>query len=202
MSSEVHVRLYEELNVFLPPENRKRRFAYKLNGSITIKKLLAELHLPGAHVDLVLINGKSAGFSNMLKPGDFVSIYPVFESFDIGALVGLRKKPLRRTRFLMGPGLVWLASYLRRTGFDTVDAGLWPLKKIVRVAQKEKRIVLTKNSVLMAVPDLSRIYMVRERNPKRQLAEVLSRFDLYGSARFSQLRRIIGRVPPLSAESA
>jgi hypothetical protein len=196
MAAEIHVRVYEELNDFLPPDKLKRRFAWSLHGAITVKKLLEELGLPRVQVDLVLVNGRSVGLSRTLKPDDFVSIYPVFESLDLGTLVRLRKLPLRRTRFLAGPGLLWLARYLRRAGFDTLDFRHGPLEKVVCMAERERRIVLTRNSALMNVPGLSRIYLVRERNPRRQLMEVLSRFDLFNSAHYSQLERIIGRISP------
>ncbi len=95
MKLEIHVRLYEGLNDFLPPDKRKRRFAYRLSAGDDVAKLLAELGVPCGHVDLVLVNGESAGFSHFLQSGDFVSIYPVFESLDVSSLVRVRKKPLR-----------------------------------------------------------------------------------------------------------
>jgi hypothetical protein len=200
MSPEIHLRLYEELNDFLPLNKRKRRFAYRLKSGISVKKLLAELGVPRDQVELVLMNDRSVGFSHILKPGEFVSLYPVFESFDVGSLICARKKPLRRTRFLTGPGLVRLACYLRLIGFDTVDSRSWPLKKSVSVAEKERRIVLTRNPALMRSPDFSRIYLVREATPKRQLIEVMHRFDLYNSAHSATLQSIIGSVPPPRAE--
>ena len=111
MKLEIHVRLYEELNDFLPPEKRKLRFAHHLDTGSDVAGLLAELGIPCGHVELVLVNGESTDFSRFLKSGDLVSVYPVFESLDISSLVRVRKKPLRTIRFVVGPRLMRLAGY-------------------------------------------------------------------------------------------
>ena len=181
MASEIQLRLYEELNGFLPPSKRKRRFAFRLNGVRTVGELLMRLGVPRREVELVLINGDSAGFSRRLRAGDFVSLYPVFESLDVMELLRARRKPLRRTRFMAGPGLLPLARRLRRLGFDTLDCRSWEVEKIVRAAREGGRILLTKNPSLLKSPELSRIYLVRAAKPKDQLLDVLSRFDLFSS---------------------
>jgi sulfur carrier protein ThiS len=185
MSPEIHLRLYEELNDFLPPDKRKRRFAYRLDGSTTVRRLLANLGVPGNEVEVVLINGNSVGFSHDIKAGDFVSIFPVFESLDVTSLLSMRRKPLRRIRFMTGAGLLRLSGYLRRLGFDTVDARSWKPEKIIRAAKEERRILLTKNPALLKWPELPRAFLIKARKPKHQLIDVLSRFDLCASARFS-----------------
>jgi hypothetical protein len=178
MASEINLRLYEELNDFLPVDKRKRRFAYRLDGIRNVGDLLARLGVPDYQVELVLINGDSASFSDHLRARDFVSIYPVFESFDVTDLIRMRKKPLRRIRFLAGPGLLRLARYLRKVGLDTLDSGSRTLEEVVQVAEAERRILLTRNPSLLKSRRLSRVYFVREAEPRRQLVEVLSRFNL------------------------
>jgi hypothetical protein len=191
MTSEIYLRVYEELNDFLPPGKRKRRFSYRLNVCISITELLAKLRIPSAQVELVLVNGDSVDFSHFLKPGDFVSLYPVFESFDVTELVRCRKQPLRQIRFLVGPRLARLMHYLRILGFDTVDARSWPNHRIIQKSGEDSRIILTRAPALANCPELSRIYFVRETTPKKQLAEVLRRFDLISSTRSTQLKTII-----------
>jgi hypothetical protein len=188
MRSEIQVRLYEELNDLLPPDKRKRRFTSRLHGSPTVRKLLACLGVPEAQVELILIDGISVGFSHRLKTGDFVSVYPVFESLDVTGLVRARKRPLRRTRFMAGPGLIRLVRYLRSLGFDTRAFPSGRRKEVVGMAEQERRILLTKDPSLLESPELSRGYLVRAAKPKDQLLDVLSRFDLYNSAQCSGLQ--------------
>jgi sulfur carrier protein ThiS len=201
MKIKILLRLYEELNDFLPPAKRKRRFDYRLNAGSTINDLLAKLGVPAAQVELALVNGTSVGFSHVLKTGDFVSFYPVFESFDVAGLVRMRKRPLRHLHFMTGPRLARLTCYLRLLGFDTIQACSWSNEKVIRESQKGKRIILTRNTALAASPEFTRIYLVRETSPKKQLAEVLRRFDLINPDGYSQLRSIIDGISTCEAKN-
>jgi len=179
MTSEIRLRLYEELNEYLPLNQRKRRFGYELNGVNTLGDLLADLKIPCDQVELVLVNGDSVGFSHRLNADDFVSLYPVFESFDVTSLLRTREKPLRRIRFIAGPGLLRLSRCLRTLGFDVLDSGSNALEKIIPIAEGERRILLTRDSSLLESPELSRVYFIKAAKPKDQLRDVLSRLDLF-----------------------
>lgn len=182
MRSEIHLRFYEELNDFLPLNKRKRRFVYPFEGRIRIKRLLQIFEVPLDLVELVLVNGDSVGFSHLLENGDTVSVYPVFESLDVGPLVRVRKKPLRRSRFLVDISLNRLAFYLRLLGFDARISHTPCREDIVRKAEKDRRILLTRDAALYRDPSIARSHLVRQDKPRRQLAEILSGYDLYGCA--------------------
>jgi len=194
MALHIHLRFYEELNEFLPPERKKRRFALEVNERATVGELLASLGVPDDQAELVLVNGDSVDFSHRFKDGDFVSVYPVFESFDVRPLVRVRKDTLRRICFLVDPDLLRLARYLRVMGLDAADSGYWPRDKIIRIAEEERRILLTRNPALAQTPGLSRVYLVRKSEPREQLVEVLSRLDLLNSAQLSRLKSLLGRA--------
>ncbi len=185
MAQQICVRLYEELNDFLPSDKRKRSFPYPVDRNTTIKELLRRLAIPETDVELALVNGASTDFNHKLEEGDFVSLFPVFESLDVTPVLRVRKEPLRQTRFVIGARLLRLASYLRRLGFDTLDCRSWTLEKTVRVAEEERRILLTRDPLLLKATELSRIYIVRASKPGDQLLEVLSRFDLHSPVRLS-----------------
>jgi uncharacterized protein len=180
MAAEIQLRLYEELNDALPPDKRKIRFACPLENIDTVKDLLKSINIPEGDVELVLINDTSADFSCSLHDGDFVSIYPVFESWDIRPLIRVRDLPLRQPRFIAGTDLSALAGSLRTLGFDMLDSRYWDFEKLVHVAEEERRIFLTRDPSLSKSPRLSRVYLVRASDPKDQLREVLTRFDLSG----------------------
>ena len=195
VKSEIHLRLYEELNDFLPPDRRKRRTTCRLNEGTDIGKLLEKLSVPRDCVELVLVNGDPADFSYLLKSGDFIGVYPVFESLDVSSLVRLREKPLRSNLFLAGSDLFRLARHLRTLGFDTLDADVWSLEKTARVCAEERRILLTRNPALIDHAELERKYLVRETAPKRQLVEVLRRFDLIESVDRVRFQAITAGIP-------
>lgn len=179
MPAEICLRVYEELNDYLPPDKRKRDFTFPIEDATSVREVIRALGIPDSEVELILVNGSSAVLSHILVPGDRVSIYPVFESLDVKSLLRIRETPLRRMRFVAEPGLGRLASSLRSLGFDTrVDSR-------TRTAKKEQRILLTTDPSLTS--GLSRIYVVRKVTPEEQLAEVLSRFDLIDSVHSGRL---------------
>jgi sulfur carrier protein ThiS len=87
-------RLYEELNDYVPAERRKKTFSLSLEGPTTIKEAICLLGVPPEEVDLVLVNGQSVPFNHIISQGDRISVYPIFESLDIGTVTKLREKPL------------------------------------------------------------------------------------------------------------
>jgi len=185
MKAGIYLRFYEELNDFLPLQKRKRCFACLLEGSTRVGDLLQDFKIPPDLVDIVLVNGDSVGFSHMLKNGDTVSVYPVFESLDVGPLVRVRGKPLRQTgqiRFLTDIGLDRLSAYLRLLGFDTLTAHTAGRDAITSIAEADRRILLTRNAVLCRDPSIPRIHRIRPVKPRHQLMEILSRYDLFGCA--------------------
>ena len=90
MGLKAYVRLYEELNDYLPEKKRKRDFSFPIKDSTTIRDAVSCLNIPSEKIDLVLINGESVSFKHVIKKGDRVSIYPVFEFFDISSLTKLK----------------------------------------------------------------------------------------------------------------
>jgi len=91
-------RFYEELNDFLPPKQRKQTFRYDFEGTVSVKDVIEKIGVPHTEIDLILVNGESVDFSYQMKGDERVSVYPIFETFDISPLVRVRSKPLREIR--------------------------------------------------------------------------------------------------------
>ncbi len=175
---EVTVRFYEELNDFLPEAQRRQPFSTDAPPGSTTKSLIENLGVPHTEVDLVLVNGESADFSRRLADGDFVSVYPVFESWDVGVVSRVRTVPLRVTRFIADVHLGRLARQLRMLGFDTTWAGCLADEAIAREARRDHRIILSRDRGLLKRRAVTHGYLVRSLEPREQLGEVISRFDL------------------------
>ena len=94
MDSTVYVRLYEELNDYLPEEKRKKTFNLSLKGPTTVKEAICLLGVPCQEVDLVLVNGESVPFGHIVQDQDQISVYPIFESLDITTVTRLRDRSL------------------------------------------------------------------------------------------------------------
>jgi hypothetical protein len=176
------LRFYAELNDFLPPEKRYASFACHFLVSGSVKDLIESEGVPHTEVDLILVNGESADFTCLVRDGDRISVYPVFESLDITPVLRVRPLPLRETRFVLDAHLGRLAGYLRMLGFDTLYRSDYRDEELVRVSSGQGRILLTRDRNLLKYGAIQYGYAVRETNPRRQAREVVERFDLARSA--------------------
>jgi uncharacterized protein with PIN domain len=210
--ASVTIRFYEELNAFLPAEKRKHPFDVDIPPGCTVKALIEDLGVPHTEVDLVLANGESVDFSHRPGDGERISVYPKFESWDIGTLSRVRPMPLRETKFALDVHLGRLARLLRMFGFDCLYRPPLEDEELVRLARLEKRIVLTRDRGLLKRRNVTHGYLVRSLAPHEQLGEVVRRFDLAGLTRMGSrcvecnvpleraLREDVGdRLPPAVA---
>ena len=92
---EATFRFYEELSDYLPETARKRDLPFRFGPPVTIKEAVLAFGVPPDEVDLVLVNGESVGLTRRLRNGDRVSVYPIFERFDITGVTKVRKVPLK-----------------------------------------------------------------------------------------------------------
>ncbi|MFC1513799.1 Mut7-C RNAse domain-containing protein [candidate division KSB1 bacterium] len=191
-------RFYEELNDFLPAESKKRWIKYEFMGKPTVKDSVEAIRVPHTEIDLILINGRSVSFDEHISDGDKISVYPVFETFDISEVTRLRPKPLREPRFIVDVQLGRLARYLRMLGFDTLYRNDLKDIEIINISGAENRTVLTRDISLLKHNKVSRGYWVRSQIPKDQIAEVVLKFDLSGQ--FKALSRCMicnGNIEPV-----
>ena len=182
MSKKVYLRFYEELNDYLPAERHKVRFEHAFDGDLSIMDLLRAFNIPPEKVDLVLAGRTSVDFAHLLQDGEWISLYPVFELFDVRSLSRLRSVPLRETRFIAGAGLHGLVRNLRLCGFDVQETGNAEPEELIRLSEAESRILLLRATGLARQGRASRAWCVREAKPRLQLLEVLEALDLLRSA--------------------
>lgn len=179
----VYLRFYEELNDFLPGENRKIRFQHQFTGRQSVKDLIESLSVPHSEIDLILVNGNSVKFDYIVQDKDDISVYPMFESFDISNVTHLRTEPLREPKFIADVHLGKLARYLRMLGIDTLYNNHYSKDDLVLVSLKERRAILTRDRNLLKRNEITHGYWIRNDDPVEQVREVIERFDLINSLR-------------------
>ena len=181
MASQNHItiRFYEELNDFLPKEQRKKDFEYHFSGNPSIKDAIEAIGVPHPEIDLILVNGISVDFQYNIQPSDRVSVYPVFELLDISPINHLRPEPLRNPKFILDVNLGKLAAKLRMIGFNSLYQNTYSDEEIINIASKETRIILTRDQGLLKNKNVTRGYWVRNTSPKKQCEEIIQKFDLY-----------------------
>lgn len=198
----VYIRFYEELNDFLPAKlPRKSTLPYRYTARTTVRDAIEAFNIPHTEVDLALVNGTSVGLNHKLNPGDRISVYPQFEQLDISYVSHIRQTPLRHPRFIVDVNLGKLAGYLRMAGFDTLYENNLEDAWIVDKAAREKRIILTRDLGVLKYRRVTHGYYVRSQQPKKQIKEVLSSFQLqHLMAPFTRCMACNGQLQPVSRQ--
>ncbi|MGW4480992.1 Mut7-C RNAse domain-containing protein [Rhodococcus triatomae] len=191
-------RFYEELNDFLPRDQRKRTFRHGFDGTPSVKDRIESLGVPHTEVDLVLVDGEPVGFDHLLHGGERVAVYPAFERFDLTGVSPLRPRPLRVPRFVADVHLGRLASLLRLLGFDCRYENDGADEALVAVSVAETRILLTRDVGLLRRSAVTHGAFVHATDPRLQLREILDRFDLRKRiAPFTRCARCNGVLVPV-----
>jgi len=198
--STCEFRFYEELGDFLAPARRKRSFLHAFDGTPSVKDRIESLGVPHTEVDLILVDGEPVPFSHRLTGGERVAVYPMFERFELGQANRLRPAPLREPRFVLDVHLGRLASYLRLLGFDTLYRNDYEDDELERISRAEHRILLSRDTGLLKRSTVTHGAFVHTTDPRRQLREVLDRFQLDARIRpFSRCARCNGKVEAVGA---
>ncbi|MBF6424854.1 Mut7-C ubiquitin/RNAse domain-containing protein [Nocardia cyriacigeorgica] len=178
MTGGVELRVYAELNDFLPPQSRYRMLWRPVRPHQTVKDVVEAAWVPHTEIDLLLVNGESVDFGHRPRPGDRLAVYPVFETLDIGALTRVRPRPLRDPRFLVDVNLGGLARLMRLMGLDIRCEFAADDAELARISAAEHRILLTRDRGLLARRIVTHGVFVRADRPEDQIVEVITRLDL------------------------
>jgi uncharacterized protein with PIN domain len=172
------LRFYAELKDFLTADRRSGTVTRTFDVPGSVKDVIEACGVPHTEVDLILANGESVDFSYRVTDGDRISVYPVFEAFDISSVVRVRPRALRDMRFVLDVHLGRLAKYLRLLGFDTLYSNVWSDHELVVISTGQHRILLTRDVGLLKHGSVTHGYYVRATNPRQQLIEIVRRFHL------------------------
>jgi len=137
-----------------------------------------------------------------VQDNDRISVYPVFETFNITSVGKLRNKPLRKTAFILDVHLGRLKKYLRLFGFDTLYRNDYDDREIVDISNAEHRIILTRDVGILKRNEVRLGYWIRNIYPRQQAKEVVRRFDLYDQVEpFKRCPECNGLIEQVDRES-
>jgi len=145
--------------------------------------MIEALGVPHTEVELICIDGDPVNFAYRLLDNDRVSVYPAFSQIDIAPVLQLRPPQSGPHRFIADAHLGQLAKHLRMLGFDVLYRNDYSDAEVARIAASEDRVVLTRDRDLLIRKEIVRGCYVHALQGEAQLAEVLTRFKLHGSAR-------------------
>lgn len=199
--NHVDIRIYGELNKLLWNHREGGDIVIPIKGTPSVKDVVESLGIPHSEVGLLLIDGEVEGFSRKLYGRERVSVYPVFKGIDVNGISKTLIEFPKLPGFVLDVHLGKLARYLRMLGFDVVYGisadDLW----LANISESEGRILLSFDRELLMRNNVSYPYLVRSRDPKEQLFEVIEKFNLYGKIKpFSRCLVCNGVLVPTSKE--
>ncbi len=174
----VRMRFYEELNAFLPRDRHKREHVVEFADSRSVKDLVEAQGVPHTEIDMILVNGEPVGFDRLVADGDRISVYPVFESFDVSGLSKLGRPPLRHPRFVADVHMGKLVRLLRLLGLDCLYWRYCDDDRLAEISHTEKRILLTRDKGLLKRSLVDHGIYLHSDEPEAQAVQVVRRVQL------------------------
>jgi hypothetical protein len=178
VDTRVFLRFYAELNDHLPPASQFQTVERPLLVPGSVKDLIESCGVPHTEVELIVVNGVSVDFSCLARAGDRIAVYPVFEGVDVTPVLRVRPAPLRDPRFVLDVHLGKLAAYMRMLGFDTLYRNCFGDAELAHLSATAQRTLLTRDRGLLKHGEVTHGYWLRQTDSRRQLAEIVQRFDL------------------------
>ena len=180
----VTFRFYGRLPDFLSPAaqqgSAKRSVPYQVNGRIAVKHPIEALGIPHTEVETILANGIPVGFSYILQAGDNLAVYPA-PLKDVSSPERLRPPLPYPPRFVADNHLGRLVTTLRLLGFDILQPRRLDDEELAELSAREERVLLTRDRRLLMRKIVVYGFCLQTRDPRRQLTDVLARFNLQGA---------------------
>ena len=154
------------LNDFLPKDQRNRAIRVEFRERQSIKHLAESLGVPHPEIGPVQINRQEATLSTITQEGDRVEVHPVPDGCPV------------EPRFVLDNHLGRLTAYLRMLGFDCLYRNDYEDEELAETAQKEERILLSRDRRLLMRKAVMYGYCLRSLDSLEQLTEVIQRFEL------------------------
>lgn len=178
MNQSASFRFYGSLNDFIAVSERNRWISYDFQGKPAVKDAIEALGVPHPEVKAILLNNSAVGFEHHLHPQQRVEVYPAEVLPALPESSQLGGHATGEEKFILDVHLGKLTKSLRMLGFDCHYENMLSDQEIVAAAEKENRIVLTRDVGLLKRKLVRRGYWLRSQNPDEQLGEVINYFKL------------------------
>ncbi|MFZ2956914.1 MAG: Mut7-C RNAse domain-containing protein [Candidatus Ozemobacteraceae bacterium] len=196
---KVSFEIFGSLRDFLPSNRKDRKISSPFFPGQTVKDAIEALGIPHPEVRIIVKNETiSVLFSEQIQPGDCYQIYSSENTLSVIPLHFLNSIPDGDKGFILDVHLGKLARKLRMLGFDVLYRNDYSDPKIVEIAAREGRTILTRDIHLLMRGQVVFGYWIRALDPNRQLEEILKRFSLINFLRpFSRCIICNGQILPI-----
>lgn len=164
-------RFHGVLSDFLKRQHRDVAFAHACARAASLKNAIEALGVPHTEAGRITVNGAPATLQRIVREGDAIEVFP--------AAAEMGTDPM----FLADAHLGGLARFLRMLGFDTLHDHAYSDRDIRRLADSERRVVLSRDRELLKCREISRGCYVHALKAEAQLREVAERYGLAARAR-------------------
>ncbi|GAA2668711.1 Mut7-C RNAse domain-containing protein [Nonomuraea recticatena] len=164
---ELSIRFDADLWLFLAPRHRRERVPVAYDGTSSLGHVVESLGVPLPEVGRLVVDGRPVPPSHRPRDGDVVGVLPAARP---------QALPIAPPRFLLDVHLGTLARRLRLLGVDTAYHNDRDDDALVRWANAERRLLLTRDRGLLRRRALWLGAYVRGERADEQLADVLDRF--------------------------
>jgi uncharacterized protein with PIN domain len=176
------VRVYGQLNDFLPRRWRQEDLVCPLNGPVSVKDFVEGLGIPHPEIQLIVANGHFVDFDYRVVENDRIAVYPRFRSFDLEEDERVGPAWKVDPSFVADVHLGRLSAYLRFAGIDVAYRNDYSDHRLVAISAEDDRTILTRDIGVLKHRAVSRGYFVRNIKPALQFVEVLRMFELVSRA--------------------
>lgn len=185
-------RFHGRLDTFLARGRRGAEVVHAFDGTPAVQNPIEALGVPHTEVGRLLINGLDTRLSQHVRGGERVDVEPLI-------LQRIDHAP----RFVLDVHLGRLAGYLRLVGIDTAYSNDADDGVLIARAHREVRTLLTRDTGLLKRASVLDAALVYATDPRRQLREVLDRFELHPRLEpFSRCANCNGIVEAADAAAA
>ena len=176
--SKASFRFHGELSDFLAPANRSNVFEFACARAATLKNAIEAIGVPQTVMGALRVNGAPATLQRTVREGDAIEVHP-WRARESGARPDFRGECV----FVADAHLGGLARFLRMLGFDTLYRNSFSDEEIRRLAEEERRTVLTRDRELLKCREIACGCYVHTLKPEAQLREVAARYGLAARAK-------------------
>ena len=177
-SIHITIHFHRHLRPLLRPAHRQDELVdLKVKPWASIKDMVESLQVPHPEVGQLLVCGRPVGFSYQIRGEDLIEVLPLVPPVDPCTPSLLRPEVLTRIRFMVDANVARLGALLRMAGLDTAYMPKLSDMDIAEMAEREGRILLSRDRGLLKRKIVIHGHLVRSQQPEEQLAEIV---NLYG----------------------
>lgn len=180
MPIKLEIIFHGDLKLFLKKKFRREGVSYALNRRASIKDIIESLGVPHTEIGRLLCDSREIDFTFGPENNHQLEVFPITPPLDIKKRTRLQPCAWNTLRFLVDENVGKLAALLRILGFDTAYKAGIEDRLVAAIAEKEKRVVLSKDIALLKRKAIAWGRYIRSVRPYDQLREVVGFFDLHG----------------------